>query len=108
MSMLRNLRAAAPALKTAPRGLATPVANVSLLQHVLPPKIPAALHLKTGQSFYGNNFGSTESKFGETVFSTSITSCKRFLPILTDGRHRLDDRPVLPRADSRLHLAHDW
>ena len=36
--------------------------------------IPATLHLKTGQSFTGTSFGSTEGKFGETVFSTSITS----------------------------------
>lgn len=36
--------------------------------------IPATLHLKTGQSFTGKSFGCTESKFGETVFSTSITS----------------------------------
>ena len=36
--------------------------------------IPATLHLKTGQAFTGTSFGSTESKFGETVFSTSITS----------------------------------
>lgn len=58
------------------RGLATPT-NIpaSMLQHVLPPKTPAALHLKTGQSFHGQHFGSKESKFGETVFSTSITSC---------------------------------
>lgn len=36
--------------------------------------VPATLHLKTGQAFTGTSFGSTESKFGETVFSTSITS----------------------------------
>ena len=34
----------------------------------------ATLHLKTGHSFTGTSFGSTESRFGETVFSTSITS----------------------------------
>jgi len=37
-------------------------------------RIPASLHLKTGQTFTGTSFGSTESRFGETVFSTSITS----------------------------------
>ena len=37
-------------------------------------KIPATLHLKTGESFTGTSFGSTDSRFGETVFSTSITS----------------------------------
>lgn len=50
------------------RGLATqsnPICN-----------IPAALHLKTGQSFSGKSFGATKSVFGETVFSTSITSCE--------------------------------
>jgi len=37
--------------------------------------VPAALHLKTGQSFHGRSFGAPKSIFGETVFSTSITSC---------------------------------
>ena len=36
----------------------------------------AVLHLKTGQSFSGRSFGAPRSIFGETVFSTSITSCK--------------------------------
>jgi len=35
---------------------------------------PAALHLKTGQIFRGTSFGAPVSVFGETVFSTSITS----------------------------------
>ena len=39
--------------------------------------IPAVLHLKTGQSFTGSSFGAPRSIFGETVFSTSITSCAR-------------------------------
>jgi carbamoyl-phosphate synthase small subunit len=69
-----------PLLRTAKvsvpkRTLATPV-NSSLFTPVLPAKLPAALHLKSGQSFEGNSFGSQNSKFGETVFSTSITSCK--------------------------------
>lgn len=38
--------------------------------------LPAVLHLKTGQSFKGKAFGAPVSVFGETVFSTSITSCK--------------------------------
>lgn len=54
------------------RTLATPVN--SLYTSVLPAKIPAALHLKSGQSYFGSSFGSENSKFGETVFSTSITS----------------------------------
>ena len=49
------------------RGLATHVGPVSAL--------PAALHLKTGQSFLGRSFGAPTSVYGETVFSTSITSC---------------------------------
>lgn len=40
----------------------------------LPEGVPATLHLKTGHSFTGTSFGGSESKFGETVFSTSITS----------------------------------
>ncbi|WVR04450.1 carbamoyl-phosphate synthase, small subunit [Kwoniella sp. DSM 27419] len=81
MSAIRalNLRATSSALKSKAglslpkRSLATPV-NTGLFSPVLPAKIPAALHLKSGQSYYGENFGSETSKFGETVFSTSITS----------------------------------
>ena len=69
-----------PLLRTAKvsipkRTLATPV-NGGLYTNVLPPKIPAALHLQSGQSYEGSSFGSQNSKFGETVFSTSITSCE--------------------------------
>jgi len=35
---------------------------------------PAALHLKSGQVFKGTSFGAPKSSYGETVFSTSITS----------------------------------
>jgi len=35
---------------------------------------PAALHLQSGQVFKGRSFGAPQSAFGETVFSTSITS----------------------------------
>ena len=38
--------------------------------------VPAALHLKTGQTFKGRAFGAPQSIWGETVFSTSITSCE--------------------------------
>ena len=38
--------------------------------------LPAILHLKTGESFVGRSFGAPTSIFGETVFSTSITSCR--------------------------------
>lgn len=50
------------------RGLATHSGPVTSL--------PAALHLKSGQSFHGQSFGAPKSIFGETVFSTSITSCE--------------------------------
>ena len=52
------------------RGLATHAPN--------PFAIPAALHLKSGQSFHGRSFGAPKSIYGETVFSTSITSCELF------------------------------
>ena len=38
--------------------------------------LPATLHLKSGQSFAGKSFGAQRSIYGETVFSTSITSCE--------------------------------
>jgi len=47
--------------------------------------IPAALHLKTGQSFLGKSFGAPRSIFGETVFSTSITS---YTESMTDPSYR--------------------
>ncbi|KAG9030833.1 Multifunctional pyrimidine synthesis protein CAD [Serendipita sp. 407] len=57
---------------TAFRGLATHAPSTSTTK-----AIPAVLHLKTGQSFTGKSFGSPKSVFGETVFSTSITSYTR-------------------------------
>ncbi|ORX34512.1 putative carbamoyl-phosphate synthase [Kockovaella imperatae] len=68
-----------PLTRTLARGLSTSSPSPAsvhpgLLTHVLPPKIPAALHLQSGQSYHGQGFGSTNSKYGETVFSTSITS----------------------------------
>ncbi|KAF8332608.1 carbamoyl-phosphate synthase small chain, CPSase domain-containing protein [Cantharellus anzutake] len=47
--------------------------------------VPAALHLKTGQSFMGKSFGAPISIFGETVFSTSITS---YTESMTDPSYR--------------------
>ncbi|EPT02610.1 hypothetical protein FOMPIDRAFT_140576 [Fomitopsis schrenkii] len=49
------------------------------------PSIPAVLHLKTGQSFQGRSFGAPRSVFGETVFSTSITS---YTESMTDLSYR--------------------
>ena len=41
-----------------------------------PMPVPATLHLKSGESFTGRAFGAPRSIWGETVFSTSITSCE--------------------------------
>jgi len=46
---------------------------------------PATLHLKSGQSFHGKSFGAPKSIFGETVFSTSITS---YTESMTDPSYR--------------------
>jgi carbamoyl-phosphate synthase small subunit len=46
---------------------------------------PATLHLKTGQSFHGKSFGAPKSIYGETVFSTSITS---YTESMTDPSYR--------------------
>jgi len=59
------------------RGLATHSGPVTSL--------PAALHLKSGQSFHGQSFGAPKSIFGETVFSTSITS---YTESMTDPSYR--------------------
>ncbi|KAI0633371.1 carbamoyl phosphate synthase small subunit [Trametes polyzona] len=47
--------------------------------------LPAVLHLKTGQSFAGRSFGAPRSIWGETVFSTSITS---YTESMTDPSYR--------------------
>ncbi|KAI0260803.1 carbamoyl-phosphate synthase [Gloeopeniophorella convolvens] len=50
-----------------------------------PTATPAVLHLKTGQSFVGRSFGSPRTIYGETVFSTSITS---YTESMTDPSYR--------------------
>lgn len=62
---------------TLSRGFATHTGPLSAL--------PATLHLKTGQSFHGRSFGFPRSVFGETVFSTSITS---YTESMTDPSYR--------------------
>ncbi|KAG6873418.1 hypothetical protein C0995_015843 [Termitomyces sp. Mi166 len=59
------------------RGLATQSGPIT--------SIPATLHLKTGQSFHGRSFGAPKSIYGETVFSTSITS---YTESMTDPSYR--------------------
>ncbi|OSX66727.1 hypothetical protein POSPLADRAFT_1053345 [Postia placenta MAD-698-R-SB12] len=61
------------------RGLATHA------NHMPSQQLPAVLHLKTGQSFTGKSFGAPRSVFGETVFSTSITS---YTESMTDPSYR--------------------
>ena len=58
----------------------TPQLSRGLATHIGPVlATPATLYLKTGQSFHGRSFGAPKSIFGETVFSTSITSCMLFI-----------------------------
>lgn len=59
------------------RGFATHSGSIS--------QVPATLHLKSGQSFQGRSFGAPKSIFGETVFSTSITS---YTESMTDPSYR--------------------
>jgi len=59
------------------RGLATHAGSITA--------VPAVLHLKSGQSFPGRSFGAPRSIFGETVFSTSITS---YTESMTDPSYR--------------------
>lgn len=56
----------------------TPLATASVrrltTQSPAPASLPAVLKLKTGETFRGRSFGAPHSVFGETVFTTSITS----------------------------------
>lgn len=49
------------------------------------PNKPATLHLKSGEKFTGKAFGNPNSRFGESVFSTSITS---YTESMTDPSYR--------------------
>jgi hypothetical protein len=113
------------------RFLATPATPKALYTPVLRPHDPAALHLKSGQTYEGQAFGAKKSIFGETVFSTSITSCEYGCVVLVAvrehvadddritlsliaigtiypiDRHGIHDGSFLPRSDPRFHLAHD-
>lgn len=46
---------------------------------------PATLYLKSGQNFHGKSFGAPRSVYGETVFSTSLTS---YTESMTDPSYR--------------------
>ncbi|EJD46176.1 small subunit of carbamoyl phosphate synthase [Auricularia subglabra TFB-10046 SS5] len=68
-------------LGLARRSLATHVSDIGLKNKAL----PAVLHLKSGESFGGRSFGAPRSIYGETVFSTSITS---YTESMTDPSYR--------------------
>jgi carbamoyl-phosphate synthase small subunit len=72
--LLRSTRSSAiPSV----RSLATPTPTpASLFTPILPQSDPAALHFVSGQTYEGTRFGAKKSAWGETVFSTSITSCE--------------------------------
>ncbi|KZS98193.1 small subunit of carbamoyl phosphate synthase [Sistotremastrum niveocremeum HHB9708] len=65
------------------------IATRGLATHASPPLVkpplPAVLHLKTGESFFGRSFGAPKSIYGETVFSTAITS---YTESMTDPSYR--------------------
>ncbi|GAA6005684.1 carbamoyl-phosphate synthase (glutamine-hydrolyzing) CPA1 [Rhodotorula paludigena] len=84
LSLLRQTAAPAALGRSAlrARSLAT-VASKSL--NPFNPNLPATLHLKTGESFTGRSFGAPVSRFGESVFSTSITS---YTESMTDPSYR--------------------
>lgn len=71
------------------RGLATTSRLPGVVANHVPtthdPNAPATLHLKTGEKFTGKAFGAPTSRFGESVFSTSITS---YTESMTDPSYR--------------------
>ncbi|KAL9938559.1 hypothetical protein V8E36_002278 [Tilletia maclaganii] len=62
-----------------------PVNKHAITHSDAPASQPATLHLKTGQKFPGRSFGAPRSVFGETVFTTSITS---YTESLTDPSYQ--------------------
>lgn len=66
------------------RGLAT--VSPPVTQTDAPPSQPATLHLKSGHKFSGRSFGApVPARFGETVFTTAITS---YTESLTDPSYQ--------------------
>ncbi|GAC71586.1 multifunctional pyrimidine synthesis protein CAD [Moesziomyces antarcticus T-34] len=70
--------------RAAIRSLATH-ASVPITYTEAPASKLATLHLKSGHSFTGRSFGAPRSVFGETVFTTSITS---YTESLTDPSYQ--------------------
>jgi carbamoyl-phosphate synthase small subunit len=82
LSIRARTLASASVPRFATRSLATVVKHVP---SAYDPNRPATLHLKTGHSFTGKAFGAPISRFGESVFSTSITS---YTESMTDPSYR--------------------
>lgn len=84
---VRALRAAASHCRRPPlhRPLATVSSSTSTSSPTLSDALPATLHLKTGHKFTGRAFGAPQTAFGETVFSTSVTS---YTESMTDPSYR--------------------
>lgn len=87
--MLSLLRPTLPALKRVARpSLIRTLANGTVSpksENPHNPDLPATLHLKSGESFTGRAFGAPISRFGESVFSTAITS---YTESMTDPSYR--------------------
>ncbi|BGO92115.1 hypothetical protein NBRC10512_000846 [Rhodotorula toruloides] len=83
LSFLRPSLALKRVPLAATRSLATVVQPKST--NAFNPNLPATLHLKTGESFTGRSFGAPTSRYGESVFSTSITS---YTESMTDPSYR--------------------
>lgn len=74
------------ALQSMPvRALATHTGSGPITYTEAPASQPATLHLKSGHSFTGRSFGAPRSVFGETVFTTAITS---YTESLTDPSYQ--------------------
>ncbi|GAA5868195.1 hypothetical protein JCM1840_006180 [Sporobolomyces johnsonii] len=82
-SFVRTL--ATPSTLAIPSTLARPAGVPAKSLNPFNPDLPATLHLKSGQSFTGKAFGAPVSRFGESVFSTSITS---YTESMTDPSYR--------------------
>lgn len=87
-SALSRSAIAAPRLfsTTAKVSLASHAADIPVTQTPAPPSQPATLYLKSGHKFAGKSFGAPVSaRFGETVFTTAITS---YTESLTDPSYQ--------------------
>lgn len=83
-SSIRSSSSSSSTLRT--RSLATGLGKTPITFTEAPPTQPATLHLKSGHKFNGKSFGApVPARFGETVFTTSITS---YTESLTDPSYQ--------------------